>query len=360
MPIRRPQLVNGEIYHIVLRAIESLKLFRDEKDYFRMIHDLFEFNDDDPVLSSFRNKIIKARNVLATVTERKKRKMLVEILAFCLMPNHIHLLVRQLREGGISKFMRKIGAGYGLYYNQKYERKGHLFQERYKMVLLEKDPYLLMMTAYIHLNPKVLGRVKNLEDYPYSSYLLYIQTEYLKPQTETAPESLGLKREGEVQEVVERLAGSYADYISSIPKEQREELARELSRKGILGSEEFVNKVEAYMRLAVTTEDRTPKTKNRKIIMAGSLAVLVLGISLIFLYGANKQLKDKFHNLSHEKEMEYSDKLSQERTNIKKDLEEKHRADMVSFEAMAKRLEIEKKRVREVEEKLKSLEGEKK
>jgi len=220
------------------------------------------------------------------------------------------------------------------------------------MVLLEKDPYLLMMTAYIHLNPKVLGLVERLEDYLYSSYLLYIQTEYLKPQTETAPESLGLKREGEVQEVVERLAGSYADYISSIPKEQREELARELSRKGILGSEEFVNKVEAYMRLAVTTEDRTPKTKNRKIIMAGSLAVLVLGISLIFLYGANKQLKDKFHNLSHEKEMEYSDKLSQERTNIKKDLEEKHRADMVSFEAMAKRLEMEKKKVEELEGKV--------
>ncbi len=190
MPIRRPQLVNGEIYHIVLRAIESLKLFRDEKDYFRMIHDLFEFNDDDPVLSSFRNKIIKARNVLATVTERKKRKMLVEILAFCLMPNHIHLLVRQLREGGISKFMRKIGAGYGLYYNQKYERKGHLFDGRYRIVHIENQEQLKTVFVYIHTNPvaiifpnwkeKGINNLKNAikfleEKYRWSSYPDYLE-----------------------------------------------------------------------------------------------------------------------------------------------------------------------------------------
>jgi len=191
MPTKRPQLVNGEIYHIVIRAIEDLKLFRNEKDYFRMIHDLFEFNDDDPVSSTYRHGIIikMPRNVLGILSSRKKRKMLVEILAFCLMPNHVHLLVKQLREGGISKFMRKIGAGYGLYYNQKYKRSGHLFKGRYKIVHIESQEQLKTVFVYIHTNPiaiifpgwkeKGINNLKRTinfleEEYRWSSYPDYL------------------------------------------------------------------------------------------------------------------------------------------------------------------------------------------
>jgi putative transposase len=201
MPIKRPQLVNKEIYHIVIRAIESLKLFRDEKDYLRMIHDLFEFNDEDPVLSTYREHLKKdnpARTFLAGLgqriieyPERKKRKLLVEILAFCLMSNHVHLLVRQLKEGGISKFMRKIGAGYGLYYNQKYKRKGHLFQGRYGIIHIENQEQLKTIFVYIHTNPVALITpnwkekgiivsdlkkiIEFLEKYRWSSYLDYLE-----------------------------------------------------------------------------------------------------------------------------------------------------------------------------------------
>ena len=190
MPIIRPQLVNGEIYHIVIRAIEDLKLFREEKDYFRMIHDLFEFNDEDPAISTYRRDMRNniSRTVLDMLRRRKKRKMLVEILAFCLMPNHVHLLVRQLKEGGISKFMRKIGAGYGLYYNQKYERKGHLFQGRYRIIHIESQEQLKTVFVYIHTNPvsivvpnwreegiKEIEKVmKFLENYRWSSYSDYL------------------------------------------------------------------------------------------------------------------------------------------------------------------------------------------
>ena len=154
MPIKRPQIINGEIYHIMTRAIENLELFRNEKDYLRMIHDLFEFNDDDPVLWDYRKHYNQHENTSRTI--RKKRKMLVEILAFCLMPNHIHLLVRQLREGGISKFMRKIGAGYGIHYNNKYERKGHLFQGRYRIVHIKTQDQFKTVFVYIHTNPAAL------------------------------------------------------------------------------------------------------------------------------------------------------------------------------------------------------------
>ncbi|MDI6591908.1 MAG: transposase [Patescibacteria group bacterium] len=189
MPIKRPQLINGEIYHIVIRAIEGLKLFRDKKDKLRMIHDLFEFNDDDPVISTHRkSKIIKGtRTVLVPL--KKKRKMLVEILAFCLMPNHVHLLVRQLREGGISKFMRKIGAGYGIYYNKKYKRTGHIFQGKYRIVHIKTQEQLKTVFVYIHSNPvslivpnwkekgiKEIKKVINfLENYKWSSYPDYLE-----------------------------------------------------------------------------------------------------------------------------------------------------------------------------------------
>jgi len=188
MPVRRPQLVNGEIYHIVLRAIEGLKLFRDERDYFRMIHDLFEFNDDDPVLWDYRKHYNQHENTSRTI--RKKRKMLVEILAFCLMPNHIHLLAKQLKEGGISKFMRKIGAGYGGYYNKKYERKGRLFDGRYRIVRIKTEEQLKTVFVYIHTNPVALivpewkekgitgGELQKilrfLENYKWSSYSDYL------------------------------------------------------------------------------------------------------------------------------------------------------------------------------------------
>lgn len=188
MPIKRPQLVNGEIYHIVIRAIENLKLFREEKDYLRMIHDLFEFNDENPVSWEHRQHYEKCSRSIDK--ERRKRKLLVEILLVCLMPTHVHLLVRQIRDGGISKFMRKIGAGYGNYYNQKYKRSGHLFRGRYKIVHIKNQEQLKTLFVYIHTNPvaiiipnwkeegikgkKLQEVISFIENYRWSSYPDYL------------------------------------------------------------------------------------------------------------------------------------------------------------------------------------------
>ena len=185
MPIKRPPLINGEIYHIVIRAVDGLKLFRDEKDYLRKIHNLFEFNDINPTKWQYRHYENGSRDI----RERAKRSLLSEILTFCLMPNHIHLLVRQLVDGGISKFMRKIGAGYGIYYNNKYKRSGHVFQGKYRAVHIESDQQLLTVFVYIHANPVSLiipgwkeKGIKNvneainfLENYKWSSYPDYLR-----------------------------------------------------------------------------------------------------------------------------------------------------------------------------------------
>ncbi|MCD6429536.1 transposase [bacterium] len=162
MPIKRPQIIKGEIYHVVSRAVEGVLLFKEEKDYFRMIHDLFEFNDENPTDWTYRQFYEKRSRSedneshseeCSEEKNKRKRKLLVAILAFCLMPNHMHLLVKQLQEKGISKFMRKIGAGYGLYYNKKYDRSGHLFQGRYRIVHVKSEAQLQTAFVYIHTNP---------------------------------------------------------------------------------------------------------------------------------------------------------------------------------------------------------------
>lgn len=157
-------LSTGNIYHIINRGVEKRDIFTCDADYYRFIHDLYEFNDEDSVEWNFRHNLtgtdpgdteiggVTAINSREKDTGLKKRKLLVEILAFCLMPNHFHLLLRQLQDRGISLFMQKMG-GYVVYFNKKYERVGSLFQNRYKAVDIQTDQQLNNVFSYIHTNP---------------------------------------------------------------------------------------------------------------------------------------------------------------------------------------------------------------
>lgn len=103
-----------------------------------------------------------------------KNKQIVEIVVFCLMPNHFHFLVKQLIDGGITEFISKLSNSYTKYYNIKHRRVGPLLQGEFKSVLVESNEQLLHLSRYIHLNPLVSGLVKDLKIYPWSSYLEYI------------------------------------------------------------------------------------------------------------------------------------------------------------------------------------------
>ncbi len=177
--------MNGSIYHIYNRGVEKRKIFLDEKDRFRFIHDLYEFNDETPAENIYyKQKCLNSYEV-EPHKHKHKREMLVDIIAFCLMPNHFHFLIRQRRENGIIKFMQKLGTGYAMVFNQKYERVGPLFQGRFKAVLIENDRHFLFIPHYIHLNPLDIkfrewrnGKIKNFEQafkflnsYRWSSYL---------------------------------------------------------------------------------------------------------------------------------------------------------------------------------------------
>src|SRR3989344_2370088 len=153
--MQKPSFVENQIYHIYNRGVEKRKVFMDDKDRFRFIHDLFEFNDQDSVLNVayyFNPKSMEVEHQYFE-KQRKPRKLLVEILIFALMPNHFHLLLKQKRGGGIVKFMQKLGTGYTNYFNKKYKRVGGLFQGRFKAVLVSEEAHFIHLPFYIHTNP---------------------------------------------------------------------------------------------------------------------------------------------------------------------------------------------------------------
>lgn len=104
----------------------------------------------------------------------KSEPKIVEIIAYCIMPNHIHLLLEQIEENGISKYMNNILNSYSRYFNTKYERKGPLWESRFKNVMVLTDEQLIHLTRYIHLNPVTASLVNKPEDWQFSSYKEYI------------------------------------------------------------------------------------------------------------------------------------------------------------------------------------------
>lgn len=189
MPYRKEQFVNGEIYHITLRALDDNLIFKDTDDYYRGIFSIYEFNNTKPVEIWLRRKQRKQEKTLGhPMSQRDARDVLVDVLTFCFMPNHIHLLLKQLKDKGITEFMRKVGIGYAKYFNTKYERKGYVFQNRFNAVHIKNDGQLKIVFNYIHTNPLSLierGWKKTgikepkkatefLENYKWSSYQDYI------------------------------------------------------------------------------------------------------------------------------------------------------------------------------------------
>lgn len=189
----REKIIAGNIYHILSRGVDKRKIFLDDEDRLRFIHNLFEFNDIEPVnnLTYYFHRTQSndiGRPYVVKTTEKRQRKLLVYILAFCLMPNHYHLLVRPLTNEGLSQFMKKLNMGYSKYFNEKYQRKGTLFESRYKSIAIKHDSHLIYIPYYIHLNPLDLltpswrkGEIENykeavkfLENYRWSSFLDYI------------------------------------------------------------------------------------------------------------------------------------------------------------------------------------------
>ena len=182
----REKEVVGNIYHVLSRGVDKRNIFLDNKDRYRFIHNLFEFNDINPSVNNWYR--FNSRPIdFASRYMKEPRKLLVDILAFCLMPNHYHLLIKPRVVGGLLKFLRRLNIGYVKYFNDKHKRKGALFEGRYKLILIADESHFIHIPYYIHLNPLDLvapewrekninnhGKaIKFLESYKWSSHLDY-------------------------------------------------------------------------------------------------------------------------------------------------------------------------------------------
>lgn len=167
MPYRNTPLVNGQIYHIYNRGVEKRSIFKDEGDYNRFLKTLqyYQLEGPKPKLSVYLKRDLQ--NLIGLNNT-------IEIITYCLMPNHFHLLVRQLMDSGISNFVSKAINSYTKYFNVKYDRVGSLFQGQFKAVLVDNDNQLVHVHRYIHLNPLVAHLISDLRLYKHSSYLEYL------------------------------------------------------------------------------------------------------------------------------------------------------------------------------------------
>jgi len=183
MPYRKQHFANDEIYHITLRAIDDNLIFKDISDYYRGIFSIYEFNNTNPVIIRERRRSIAHSKKIyrgPTSVNFDKREKMVDLLVFCFMPNHIHLLARQSKDSGITEFIRKIGTGYSGYFNKKYKRKGHFFQNRFYSVHIKNDEQLRTVFAYIHTNPLSIidSDWKKIRIENSDKYLNFLKKEY--------------------------------------------------------------------------------------------------------------------------------------------------------------------------------------
>lgn len=167
MPSRMIPFINQQIYHVYNRGVEKRQLFESSRDYQRFVKALRYYQTQGPKPSFSRFFHPKAFKVDFS-------KKIVELISYCFMPNHFHLLIKQNKEGGITEFISKLSNSYTKYYNTKYKRVGPLFQGEFKAVLVESDEQLIHLSRYIHLNPVSSFLVKNLEQYKWSSFHEYI------------------------------------------------------------------------------------------------------------------------------------------------------------------------------------------
>lgn len=166
---RKVQFAPGNIYHIYNRGVAKCQICNSDNDYWRFLQGLCLFNDKKSA-TNILWQLEKTRGeltlkVLKDYIVANERIPLVHILAYCVMGNHFHLLIEELEEGGIVKFMHKLGLGYARYFNNKYDRVGSLFQNRFKAVLVQNERYLQYLLVYINvINPGQLMEPKLKEE----------------------------------------------------------------------------------------------------------------------------------------------------------------------------------------------------
>lgn len=193
MPLRKIPLINKEVYHIVNRGVASMPIFKTSRDYSRFINTFIYYQYQSPPIKYSKFRTLsqdRRKEILRTL--KRKNNFIVEIICYCVMPNHFHLLLKQLKNNGIVDFIRLTTNSYSRYFNTKNKRKGPLMEGRFLNVRIETDEQLLHVNRYIHLNPYssfIVKDFRKLLDYSYSSLPEYLR----KDETQICKKDIILK-----------------------------------------------------------------------------------------------------------------------------------------------------------------------
>jgi putative transposase len=175
---RKCKLVKGQIYHIFSKSIAKFEIFNTKQDYRRMLYLLNYFQLKQPpekFSNFFRLDKVSKQGFLPYFSQiSKNKKKIIQIIAYCLMPTHIHLILKQLTQFGISKYISNVLNSYSRYFNIKYHRKGPLWEKRFQSILVNNDEQLLHLTRYLHLNPTSAHLINKPQNWEFSSYKEYL------------------------------------------------------------------------------------------------------------------------------------------------------------------------------------------
>jgi len=176
--MRNIKIAPGEYYHLFNRAVNKQVIFHDVRDYARFLFLILYFQSEIkfPQIGRIVKEFVKSRAFDTGDEQEISKNRTVELVAFCIMPNHFHLIVKELEEGGIADYMQRVLTAYSKYYNVKYEKSGHVFQGPYRVVHIENDRQMLYLSAYVHRNPRELkGWLGREGSYPWSSYTDFVE-----------------------------------------------------------------------------------------------------------------------------------------------------------------------------------------
>ena len=175
--------IKDSYYHIYNRGVEKRKVFKDQQDYKVFLKYLKQSLNTPPDPKSIKQTFTLQGETFKGVPRQVKNfhKEII-LLAYCLMPNHFHLLIKQNSSKSIELFMRSISTRYSMYFNKKYQRVGSLFQGPYKAVHVKDEVYLLHLSRYIHLNPIEFTNDLTRAFSSYSEYLNLRKTKWVKPE----------------------------------------------------------------------------------------------------------------------------------------------------------------------------------
>ena len=262
---RKPRIeIAGGLYHVITRGNNRRKIFRSHDDYLKF----------------------------TGLLQQQKNKLPFYLYAYCLMPNHFHLLI-EMQDDLVSRIMQRVLTGYSQYHNRKYKKIGHLFQGRYKSILCQTDRYLGELVRYIHLNPVRAKLVKRPEDFEYSGHRAYLGLDKTGlVDTEPVLRHFGATKKRAVE--------VYIRFVEASLSERSQEDYYRAAEGRLLGSDEFLKEIRhrvgehpprpraieqtsiddllsaAERSSGLTRQELCSKSKNRRTV-AVKEAVIMLG-----------------------------------------------------------------------------------